>query len=300
VLAIGGVSGIPNVPSLPGLDDFSGEVIHSSQVTSGTAYAGHDAIVARTGNSGHDVAQDLHENRARITMVQRSATTVVSLVPSGTMVYALYSEGPPIDDIDLITASIQYPVLNRTYQWLTKKTSALDKKLLDGLAAAGLRTDGGADSTGFHMKYLRYGGGYYINVGCSDPTASGAIGLVQAADIDTFTPDGLRLKGGETIGADLVVLATGYKNLQEGIRRLLGDEIADRVGPVWASTSTTPCGTGISAPINPGSGSWADHCSTAASTPSSWPSRFVPRSRGSSHRARTRRRRKRTRGWGRV
>ena len=33
--------------------------------------------------------------------------------------------------------------------------------------------------------------------------------------------------------AEVVVLATGYENLQEGIRRMLGDEIADRVGPVW-------------------------------------------------------------------
>ncbi len=58
-------------------------------------------------------------------MIQRSPTCVVSLVPSGTMVYALYSEGPPNDDIDLITAAIPYPVLRETYQWLTKRTCAL-------------------------------------------------------------------------------------------------------------------------------------------------------------------------------
>jgi hypothetical protein len=31
----------------------------------------------------------------------------------------------------------------------------------------------------------------------------------------------------------LVVLATGYDNQQEGVRRLLGDAVADRVGPIW-------------------------------------------------------------------
>jgi hypothetical protein len=35
------------------------------------------------------------------------------------------------------------------------------------------------------------------------------------------------------VDADLVVLATGYENQQATVRRLLGDEVADRLGPVW-------------------------------------------------------------------
>ena len=33
--------------------------------------------------------------------------------------------------------------------------------------------------------------------------------------------------------ADLIVLATGYKNQQDAVRAYLGDAIADRIGPVW-------------------------------------------------------------------
>ena len=33
--------------------------------------------------------------------------------------------------------------------------------------------------------------------------------------------------------ADLIVLATGYKNQQEVVRAYLGDGVADRIGPVW-------------------------------------------------------------------
>ena len=233
VLATGGVSGVPNVPSLPGVEEFEGELIHSSQFTSGILYKGKRAIVIGTGNSGHDVAQDLQSNGAEVTLVQRSPTCVVSLVPSGTMVYSLYSEGPPPDDIDLITAAIPYPVLTETYQWLTKKTCAIDKELIDKLNVAGFETSFGEDDTGFHMLYLRRGGGYYINVGCSDLIAEGKIGLVQARDIDQFTAKGVRLKDGSIIESDLIVLATGYKNQQEGVRRMLGDDIADRVGTIW-------------------------------------------------------------------
>jgi cation diffusion facilitator CzcD-associated flavoprotein CzcO len=225
---------VPNRPALPGLDDFGGEVLHSSRFGSGVRYRGRRAIVVGTGNSGHDVAQELQSNgAAQVTMVQRNPTCVVSLVPSGTLVYSLYSEGPPNEDIDLITAAIPYPVLRDTYQWITKTTCRLDNELLDKLNAAGFETDFEPDATGFHMKYLRRGGGYYINVGCSDLIADGAISVVQARDIDRFTEGGLRLGDGRTVEADLVVLATGYQNQQEAIRRLLGDEVADKVGPVW-------------------------------------------------------------------
>ena len=233
VHATGSVSGVPRRPALPGLDRFAGEVVHSSEFSSGAGYRGRHAIVIGTGNSGHDVAQDLYSNGAAgVTIVQRSPTCVVSLVPSGTLVYALYSEGP-VEDIDLITAAIPYPVLRDTYQWLTAKTCQLDKELLDGLAAVGFELDFGPDQTGFHMKYLRQGGGYYINVGCSQLVAQRRIRLVHARDLATFGESGLQLADGSSVPADLVVLATGYEKQPAGIRRLCGDAVADRVGDVW-------------------------------------------------------------------
>ncbi|SOC48563.1 Predicted flavoprotein CzcO associated with the cation diffusion facilitator CzcD [Blastococcus aggregatus] len=233
VMATGSVSGLPRLPAMTGLDSFTGDVLHSSHFTDGASYAGKRAVVVGTGNSGHDVAQDLHSHGAEVTMVQRSPTCVISLVPSGTMVYALYSEGPPIEDVDLITAAIPYPVLKSSYQWLTKRTRELDGELLNGLHAVGFETDFEPDGTGFHMRYLRTGGGYYINVGCSELIARREVGLVQARDIDRFTSAGLRLADGTGIPCDVVVLATGYENQQQGLRRLFGDDVADRVGPIW-------------------------------------------------------------------
>jgi cation diffusion facilitator CzcD-associated flavoprotein CzcO len=233
VFAIGSVSGVPNIPSLPGIEDFEGDVIHSSQFSTATKYQGTRALVIGTGNSGHDVAQELFsDGAAEVTLMQRSPTCVVSLEPSGTMVYELYSTGP-IEDIDLITASIPFPVLQDSYQWLTKRMCDLDRELLDRLNKVGFRTDIGEDKTGFHMKYLRQGGGYYINVGCSNLIADGNIGVVQAHDLETFVPSGVRFTDGSMLHADVVVLATGYKNVQEGIRRLLGEDVADTIGPVW-------------------------------------------------------------------
>jgi putative flavoprotein involved in K+ transport len=83
------------------------------------------------------------------------------------------------------------------------------------------------------MMYLRRGGGYYFNVGCSELIVSGAIKLLQFADIDRFVAAGARLKDGRVVPADLLVLATGYRPQQDAVRHFLGDRIADAVGPVW-------------------------------------------------------------------
>src|SRR5262249_23151922 len=70
-----GVSGIPNVPDIPSLrDSFGGTVLHSSRYEDGDAWKGRSAIVVGTGNSGHDIAQDLQSSGARVTLVQRSST----------------------------------------------------------------------------------------------------------------------------------------------------------------------------------------------------------------------------------
>jgi len=50
---------------------------------------------------------------------------------------------------------------------------------------------------------------------------------------DLALNEGVRLRDGSIVPAELLVLATGYKNQQETVRRYLGDAIADRVGPVW-------------------------------------------------------------------
>ena len=227
-----GVSAIPIMPKLPGLESFGGAVLHSGAYTEGSAWKGRKALVLGTGNSGHDVAQDLHASGARVTLIQRSPTYIVSL-QEAQRVYALYAEGIPTDDCDLLATAMPYPVLLHAYKLATAISRAADKPLLERLAARGFRLHFGEDDTGFQMMYLRRGGGYYFNVGCSDLIADGSVGLLQYAQIERFVEGGALLRDGSVVAADLLVLATGYKNQQEVVRASLGDAIADRVGPAW-------------------------------------------------------------------
>jgi hypothetical protein len=228
-----GVSGIPSLPDIPTLRDFSGAVLHSSQYDDGEMWRGKRVLVVGSGNSGHDIAQDLHSSGARVTLVQRSSTMIVNVEPSAQLPYALYDEGPSLEDCDLIATSIPLSLAKKSHILLTEKAKNLDQDLLDGLRRVGFKLDFGEDGTGWQFKYLTRGGGYYFNVGCSDLIVKGEIGLVQFSDISSFVVEGARMSTGEILAADLIVLATGYKGQEHLVGKLFGDDVAVRVGPIW-------------------------------------------------------------------
>ena len=227
-----GVSGIPNLPDIPSLKSFAGTVMHSSQYDDGEAWKDRRALVIGTGNSGHDIAQDLHSSGADVTLVQRSPTLITNIEPSAQLAYAAYNEGT-LDDNDLIATSMPLTLARRSHVMITEQSKKLDKELLDGLTRVGFKLDYGEGDTGWQFKYLTRGGGYYFNVGCSDLVVSGEIALQQFSDIESFVAEGARMKNGATLKADLIVLATGYKPQEVLVRKLFGDEVASRVGPIW-------------------------------------------------------------------
>jgi hypothetical protein len=129
--------------------------------------------------------------------------------------------------------SVPLVLARKSHKILTEKAKQIDKELLDGLARKGFKLDFGDDGTGWQFKYLTRGGGYYFNVGCSDLIVQGEVGLLQFADIAGFVAEGARMQSGETLPADLIVLATGYKDQNHLVRELFGDGVADRIGPIW-------------------------------------------------------------------
>jgi len=228
-----GVSGIPSIPTIATLENFKGTVLHSHQYTDSEAWKGKSALIIGTGNSGHDIAQDLYSAGARVTMAQRSSTMVVNVEPSAQLPYALYAEGPSLEDCDLITTATPTPLARKTHIALTQQAKTLDQELLDGLTHRGFKLDFGDDGSGWQFKYLTRGGGYYFNVGCSDLIVDGKVGLIQFADIAAFTAEGAKLRNSDLLRADLIVLATGYRGLEAMVEKLFGAEVASRVGPIW-------------------------------------------------------------------
>jgi putative flavoprotein involved in K+ transport len=228
-----GVSTTPITPDLPGLQDFRGTVRHSGDYGSGLDWQGKRALVLGTGTSGHDVAQDLCvSGAADVTMIQRSPSLVVSLKEAQAP-YALYDEDVPFEDLDLLATSFPFPIYRRSHQRITVMNREADRELLEGLQRRGFRLYFGPQDTGWQIMYQQHGGGYYFDAGCSQLIVDGRIGLIQFDDIERFGPEGAVMKDGSVKPADLIVLATGYEGQAAAARRLLGDAVGDRIGPVW-------------------------------------------------------------------
>ena len=227
-----GVSGIPNLPDIPALKNFAGKVLHSSQYDDGEAWQGKTragdrhrqqrpryragpVFERRRGDAGAAQPDADHQYRtvgaARLCGLQRGHA------------------GGQRPDRDLDAAALA----KRSHVMLTEQSKKLDQALLDGLARKGFKLDFGEGNTGWQFKYLTRGGGYYFNVGCSDlvverrdradPVLRHRT-LCRRGRADEERRDARRRpdRAGDRLQAQEVL-----------VRKLFGDEVAGRVGPIW-------------------------------------------------------------------
>lgn len=240
-----GHSGEPKIPTFPGQSSFAGTIYHGSQHADASSIpaaelATKKVVVVGTGNSGHDIAQNYHDNgAASVTMIQRRGTYVISAA-DGKGIFAmhagLYDErGPPTDDADVFAQSLPLPVQFALHVPFTRMVrEELERESLEGLEKAGFEVDYGHDGSGLFRKYITRGGGYYIDVGCSRLIGEGKIKLERSpGGISGFERDSLVLADGRKLEADVVVLATGYDNMRTSVEKALGKEQAARCKDVW-------------------------------------------------------------------
>ncbi len=240
-----GMSGFPNMPQLPGADTFLGDIVHSSAYRDGASYQGKKCIVIGSNNSDHDICADLWENMADVTMLQRSSSLVVKAqtLAKGT-VRKLFSEeavqsGLTTEMADLTLAANPYELMCRSHIAEYQRIQEKDKEFYDSLRQSGFELDFGEDGSGLYAKYLRYGAGYYIDVGASQLIIDGEVGLRANVQIQQIKPDSVILSDGSKLDADLIVCATGYTSMNDWAARIISPEVADRVGKCWGLGSGT-------------------------------------------------------------
>ena len=238
-----GMSAVPNIPDIPGMDDFKGDLHHSSKHPGAEGFRDKKVVVVGSNNSAHDICAALWENGADVTMVQRSSThiarsdTLMELALGG-----LYSEDAVANGVDthmadMIFASLPYRILPELQKPVYAEMKERDKDLYDRLEKAGFMLDFGEDDSGLFVKYLRRGSGYYIDVGASELVADGKIKL-KTGQTERITETGVVVNG-EEIPADAIVLATGYGSMNGWAAQLISQEVADKVGKCWGMGSGT-------------------------------------------------------------
>jgi putative flavoprotein involved in K+ transport len=234
-----GAYGPPNAIALPGADQFEGELYHSSRYVTGKPYEGKSCIVVGANSSAHDIAADLWEYGAKVTMLQRSPTTVVrseTLMELGFV--ALYSEsavksGVTTERADLLFAATPFRLMPRQQIPVYKEIRKRDAAFYDRLAKSGLQLDFGEDGSGLMMKAMRTGSGYYIDVGASGLVANGDIKVRSGVEISRVKSRSVELTDGSELPADLIVLATGFQSMNRAVAPIVSEEVADRVGKCW-------------------------------------------------------------------
>lgn len=239
-----GVSGYPNLPEFDGAKAFLGEQYHSSQYPGGADQSGRTALVIGSNNSAHDIAADLWEHGADVTMVQRSSTHVVR--SDSLMEFALgglYSEaalaaGVTTEKADMLFASLPYRILPAAQIPIYGQIAEHDADYYTQLRDAGFDLDFGEDGSGLFLKYLRRGSGYYIDVGASQLVIDGRVKL-RRGQVAKLTGSGAVLDDGSELAADLIVYATGYGSMNNWLADLISPEVADRVGRCWGFGSDT-------------------------------------------------------------
>ncbi|UGQ11127.1 NAD(P)/FAD-dependent oxidoreductase [Yinghuangia sp. ASG 101] len=230
-----GKDGIPHRPEIEGEELFQGTIAHSSAHPGGESVRGKRVVVVGAGASAHDIAQDAYENEAAsITMVQRSPVLVFSQRNGLKLLFgALYHEnGPEVATADLLAAANPLALALRLAPTVTRRIAELDADLIAGLEKAGFRTTLGPGDAGQAYLTTRGGGAVYIDKGNCRLIIDGEI-RIQPGEVARFTPHGVVYRDGTEEPADVVVFCTGYSNMREVVRPVVGDEVADQLATVW-------------------------------------------------------------------
>lgn len=144
------------------------------------------------------------------------------------------SKRPPTEQSDIVAESLPFPVQFALNINMTKRIAEEEKETIEGLERAGFKLEWGIDRGGIARLYYTRGGGYYVDVGCSQLIIDGKIKVKQSpGGISGFTSDAAVLKDGTHLHADIVVLATGYDNMKTTVQKVMGGKVADRCKDVW-------------------------------------------------------------------
>jgi len=178
----------PRIPSWPGVTDFGGPILHSSSYVNGRSFSGKDVLVVGLGNSGGEIAIDLHEHGARPAIAVRNA---VNVIPREIF-------GVPVLSFGLVQRLFSPAVADRL-------NAPLLKALVGDLEPYGLRKlpYGPATQIRIHGRIP------LIDVGTVALLKSGAI--TARPGVRYFQRGAVVFDDGSRTRFDAVVLATGYR-----------------------------------------------------------------------------------------
>ena len=201
-------------PALPGLEDFEGQVVHPQHWPEDLDYSDKRVVVIGSGATAVTLIPAMAERTAKITMLQRSPSYIVSL-PQKDPLAGLANR--------LLGAERGYALARRKnialqtgFYWFCKRFPRQARGLIRHLTARQL-PEGYPVDEHFRPRYDPWdqrlcvvpGGDLFRTI------RQGKAEIVTDR-IETFTAHGIRLASGRELEADIVVTATGLRLLPLG------------------------------------------------------------------------------------
>ncbi|MFI2282508.1 flavin-containing monooxygenase [Nocardia beijingensis] len=204
----------PYAPEFPGIASFTGQVVHPQFWPEDIDYRGKRVVVIGSGATAVTLVPAMAEQAQLVTMLQRSPTWISAVPGRDKLADRIRELLPPRPAHRLIrTKNILFGI--GFYQYCRRRPAAA-RKLLTGLTTRILK-DEQAVAEHFTPSYNPWDQRL-----CAVPDADFFKAMkkgtaeVVTDHIDTFVPEGIRLKSGRVLEADIVITATGLQLLAFG------------------------------------------------------------------------------------
>jgi len=201
-------------PEFAGQDDFAGQVVHPQFWPADLDYAGKRVVVIGSGATAMTLVPEMAKTAAHVTMLQRSPTYVVSRPGNDKIADTLRK---------VLPAKLAYSLIrfkNVAAQMLFYRMTRKSPDKIRDLLIGGVTQELGPDYDVAKHFTPRYNPWDQRLCLVPDADLFGAIKAGTAAvvtdQIDSFTADGIRLKSGTELPADVIVTATGLKLIALG------------------------------------------------------------------------------------
>ncbi|GBG38410.1 flavin-containing monooxygenase [Mycobacterium montefiorense] len=201
-------------PGFPGDEQFSGTIVHPQHWPADLDYTGQTIVVIGSGATAVTMVPSLAMRAAKVTMLQRSPSYLLSL-PKVDPGAALARRMLPSRLAHTLTR-LRIAVVEVLLWELSRRRPGLVKKILRKAAIDQL-PDGYDVDTHFTPRYNPWDQRICIvpNNEFYQAVREGGVGIATG-DIDHFDATGIALKSGEHLNADIVVTATGMNMLALG------------------------------------------------------------------------------------
>lgn len=243
LIAAPGPFSTPAIPAFAGLDSFRGHVWHTAEWDHGHDPTGERIGVVGTGASAVQLIPQLQPQADSMTVFQRTPTWIMPHPdrPVPRRVQRIFERVPRLQRVartgfDLVQEAmvpglVHQPTLLKGAEWLGR--AHLHRQVRDPKLRAKL-----TPSYSFGCKRPTFSNSYYPALDASNVD-------VITEDISTVTPNGITTTEGEEYELDTIVLATGFRMVDNPVFNRIWGRNGYSLAQVWQGEPQAYLGTAV-------------------------------------------------------